>query len=139
MLIHYLSNAIIWIIYNKKLEKNSKIISQSTINIANSIKKAMNTTIMVLGTITFYLVISNILNLNIYLRGILELTQGLNLLINNNIPFKEIIAIIFISFGGLSIHTQVKCILDEYNLEYKYFLKGRIYQTILANIITAIT
>ena len=139
MIIHYLSNIIIWIIYNKKIEKNSRIINNNTINIANSIKKAMNTTIMVLGTITFYLIISNILNLNMYLRGILELTQGLNLLINNNIPFKEIIAIFFISFGGLSIHTQVKCILDEYNLEYIYFFKGRIYQTILATIITAIT
>lgn len=66
------------------------------------------------------------------------MTQGLNMLINNSIPFKEIIAMIFISFSGFSIHTQVKCILDETDLEYKYFFKGRIYQTIIAVILTII-
>ena len=64
------------------------------------------------------------------------MTQGLNMLINNSINFKEIIAIVFISFGGLSIHTQVKCILDETDLDYKYYFWGRIYQTIIATILT---
>lgn len=99
----------------------------------------MTTTTMVLGAITFYLVISDILQLNIFLRGLLEMTQGLNSLINLNLANKEIIAIIFISFGGLSIHTQVKCILDDSTLEYKYFFKGRIYQTLIATILTIIT
>ena len=136
MLIHYLSNIIIYFIYRKKLDESPKYSNKSKINLTDSIKKAMSTTTMVLGTICFYLVISNILNLNIYCRGILEMTQGLNMLINNSIPFKEIIAMIFISFSGLSIHTQVKCILDETDLEYKYFFKGRIYQTIIAVILT---
>ena len=131
MFIHYLSNIIIWIIHTKRLDPNIKLNNTFNINLTDSIKKAMSTTTMVLGTICFYLVISNILNLNIYFRGILEMTQGLNILITSNIPFKELIAIMFISFGGLSIHTQVKCILDEANLEYKYFFKGRIYQTII--------
>ena len=139
MLIHYLSNLIIYIIYCKKLS-NNKITNQKTkLDISSSIKKAMNTTTMVLGCITFYLVISDILNLNIITRGILEMTQGLNSLINTNILNKEILAIFFISFGGFSIHTQVKCILDETNLEYKYFLKGRIIQTIIAIILTITT
>ena len=139
MFIHYLSNIIIWIIHNKKLDPNIKLNNTFNINLTDSIKKAMSTTTMVLGTICFYLVISNILNLNIYFRGILEMTQGLNILITSNIPFKELIAIMFISFGGLSIHTQVKCILDEANLEYKYFFKGRIYQTIIALVLTILT
>ena len=139
MIIHYLSNIIIWIIYHKKLESTSQLENNNNINLTESIKKAMSTTTMVLGTICFYLVISNILNLNIYLRGILEMTQGLNMLITTNLAFKELIAIMFISFGGLSIHTQVKCILDEANLEYKYFFKGRIYQTIIALLLTILT
>ena len=94
---------------------------------------------MVLGCITFYLVICDVLNLNIVLRGILEMTQGLNSLINANVFNKEILAILFISFGGFSIHKQVKCILDETNLEYKYFFKGRVMQTIIAIILTCIT
>ena len=139
MFIHYLSNIIIWIIHTKRLDPNIKLNNKFNINLTDSIKKAMSTTTMVLGTICFYLVISNILNLNIYFRGILEMTQGLNILITSNIPFKELIAIMFISFGGLSIHTQVKCILDEANLEYKYFFKGRIYQTIIALVLTILT
>ena len=139
IIIHYLSNIIIYFIFKKQLEYNNTSKNTVTFNISSCIKKAMNTTSMVLGAITFYLVISDILSLNIYLRGLLEMTQGLNSLINLNIPFKEIIATIFISFGGLSIHTQVKCILDESSLEYKYFFKGRIYQTIIAVLLTIVT
>ena len=139
MIIHYLSNIIIYLIFKKKLEYTPTITNSSKFDIASSIKKAMTTTTMVLGAITFYLVISDILQLNIFLRGLLEMTQGLNSLINLNLANKEIIAIIFISFGGLSIHTQVKCILDDSTLEYKYFFKGRIYQTLIATILTIIT
>ena len=139
MLIHYLSNIIIYIIFHKKLEKSQNNSLKTIINISSSIKKAMNTTIMVLGTITFYLVISNILNLPLLIRGLVEITQGLNLLITTSLPFKEIITMLFISFGGISIHTQIKCILDETDLEYTYFLKGRIYQTLIACIITLAT
>src|SRR5690625_3025138 len=98
----------------------------------------MNTTIMVLGTITFYLVLSDILNLNLLLRGLIEMTQGLNALITKHIILKELLAMLFISFGGLSIHTQVKCILDDYNLNYSDFFKGRALQTIIALILTTI-
>ena len=136
MLIHYLSNIIIYLFVRKKLENKPTTVKESKFDIASSIKKAMSTTTMVLGTITFYLVISNILNLNIFFRGILEMTQGLNSLINTNLPFKEVLAMLFISFGGLSIHTQVKCILDEAGIKYQYFLRGRIYQTIIAVLLT---
>ena len=102
---------------------------------------------MVLGSIIFYLVISSIIintfnisyPFDIFIKGILEMTQGLNSLINLNIKFKEIIAIFFITFGGFSIHTQVKCILDEQGLNYKYFLKGRIIQVIIVIILTTLT
>lgn len=147
MIIHYLSNVIIYFLNKKKLEKNKLNLTLKNINISSSIKYAITTVIMVLGSITFYLVISNIiintfnlpLFIKIFLRGLLEVTQGLNQLIGINILGKELIAIIFISFGGLSIHTQVKCILDEGELEYKYFLKGRIYQTIIAVLLTICT
>ena len=139
IIIHYISNIILYFIYKNKLEVIQKTKNKLEFNISNSIKKAMNTTIMVLGSITFYLVLSNLLNLNFIFRGLLEMTQGLNILITLNCSYKEIIAMLFISFGGLSIHTQIKCILDDYNLEYKYFLKGRILQTIISLILTTIT
>lgn len=140
ILIHYLSNLIIYLIYKSKLKSNSINKTSINLNISNSIKKAMTTTIMVLGTIIFYLIITNVTLeviplsnvIEALFKGILELTQGLNSLTITNVPYKEIFATFFISFGGLSIHTQIKCILDEANLKYTYFLKGRIIQTMLS-------
>jgi len=145
MAIHYLSNLIISF-FIKKENKSITNTSNNTINISNSIKSSINTNMMILGSIVFYFVLSSIIintfnlpsTISILVRGILELTQGLNSLIDINIFGKEVLAIIFISFGGLSIHTQVKCILDDTKLDYKYFLKGRIYQTIISVILTII-
>ena len=140
LLIIYISNFIIYLYFKKDLPL-------CNINISSSIKTSINTNLMVLGSIIFYLVISSIIintfnisyPFDIFIKGILEMTQGLNSLINLNIKFKEIIAIFFITFGGFSIHTQVKCILDEQGLNYKYFLKGRIIQTIIVIILTTLT
>lgn len=147
LIIIYLSNLLLYLFYKKELPNNKLKGKPQNINLALSIKTSINTNLMVLGSIVFYLVISNIIinTFNIsypystFVKGFLEMTQGLNSLIDCNIKLKEIITIGFITFGGLSIHTQVKCILDEYNLSYKYFLKGRILQMIIAIFLTAIT
>lgn len=147
MLILYLTNLILYFIYKKDLPSNGKSINTNEINLSSSIKTSINTTITVLGVITFYLILSNIIitefniiyPFNIFFKGFLEMTQGLASLINSSIKFKEVIAMIFISFGGFSIHTQVSCILNEANLSYKYFFKGRIIQTALVFFLTIIT
>lgn len=147
LIIIYLSNLLLYLFYKKELPNNRLKGNPQNINLALSIKTSVNTNLMVLGSIVFYLVISNIIintfNISypysIFVKGFLEMTQGLNSLIDCNIKLKEIITVGFITFGGLSIHTQVKCILDEYNLSYKYFLKGRILQMIIAIFLTAIT
>ena len=124
MFILYLTNLILYFIYKKDLPSNGKSINTNEINLSSSIKTSINTTITVLGVITFYLILSNII---------------ITSLINSSIKFKEVIAMIFISFGGFSIHTQVSCILNEANLSYKYFFKGRIIQTALVVFLTIIT
>lgn len=147
LIIIYLSNLLLYLFYKKELPNNKLKGKSKNINLALSIKTSINTNLMVLGSIVFYLVISNIIintfnisyPFSIFVKGFLEMTQGLNSLIDCNIKLKEIITVGFITFGGLSIHTQVKCILDEYNLSYKYFLKGRILQMIIAIFLTAIT
>ena len=147
MLILNLTNLILYFIYKKDLPSNGKSINTNEINLSSSIKTSINTTITVLGVITFYLILSNIIitefniiyPFNIFFKGFLEMTQGLASLINSSIKFKEVIAMIFISFGGFSIHTQVSCILNEANLSYKYFFKGRIIQTALVVFLTIIT
>ncbi len=147
MIIIYVSNFIIYLYYKKDLPVTNMSGKSSKINLPSSIKSSINTNLMVLGSIVFYFIISNILintfnigyPFDIFLRGILEMTQGLNNVIQLNSNIKLITTIIFITFGGLSIHTQVKCILDEYELDYKYFFKGRILQLVLAIILATIT
>lgn len=145
MLIHYLSNIIIFLFIKKKLNKEMIPRKKVHIDLASAITKSMNTTIMVLGTITFYMILSNILLTSFsitnftstIIKGTLEVTQGLNSILNLNISLKikEMIAILFISFGGLSIHTQIKCIIENTDLEYSYFLLGRILQVIISLIL----
>lgn len=146
MIIIYISNFMIYFYYKKDLPVANMYGKSSNINLPSSIKSSINTNLMVLGSIVFYFIISNILintfNIgypcNIFLRGLLEMTQGLNDVIYLNSDIKVIATVIFITFGGFSIHTQVKCILDEYGLDYKYFFKGRILQLIIAIILTFI-
>lgn len=147
ILILYITNFILYLLYKKDLPKESKSINHEDINISASIKTSINTTITVLGVITFYLILSNIIinefniiyPFNILFKGFLEMTQGLVLLVNSDFLYKELLAMLFISFGGFSIHTQVASILNEASLSYKYFLKGRIIQTVLVLILTIIT
>ena len=149
---HYLSNFIIYLLVRKKIKNNPitiTITKKTSFNLGSSIKKSLNTLIMILGTITFFMVLSNIsthifhLNniLTLFLKGFFEVTQGLNYLseIVLNSKIKEIIASVFISFGGLSIHSQVATILKEENLNYKVFLKGRLMQALIATIFTSMT
>ena len=144
LFIHYLTKIIINLVFSKNLiSKNNNNNSKSNINLSLSIKKAVNINLMVMGTIVFYSIISSILlntfnmskNLEILFKGIIEITQGLNCLNNLEQKKKEIYALLFISFGGISIHSQIKSILNNTNLNYKYFLLGRIFETILSFII----
>lgn len=150
IIIHYLSNIIIYFFVRGNIKNNHLTnTKKSSFNLGFSIKKSMNTLIMILGTITFFMVLTNILTktfalnkiLTTILKGILEVTQGLNSLntIKLSLKIKEILAISFISFGGISIHTQVKCLLDDENLKYSYFFKGRIIQTAISVLFAALT
>lgn len=150
IIIHYLSNIIIAFIFrrkapnisNSKLENSNKFTSSILIK---SINRSISTLLMILGTIVFYMILSYIISLFFYNFNLLklltscflEITNGLNLLntITLSTKLKEIIAIATISFGGLSINTQIKAILEDSPLTYHNFLKGRIYQALISVII----
>ena len=148
IIVHYLTNIIILFFFFKKLNNKTCINAIETPNIPlsnvinNSIKKNLDTLLMILGTITFYAIISTIV-INCFslsnvtqtiIKGFFEITQGLSSLANINIgiKLKEIIAITIISFGGLSIHSQVKNIISDTNIKYKYFLIGRIFHVLIS-------
>ena len=151
---HYLSNFILGILlrnFNNKRNINNKNnnfnINFGTIFI-NSIKHTIDTLLTILGTLTCFLIIGNILinrlNLSNYnsciLKGILEITMGIKELSILNIKdiYKVVLSTIFLSFGGLSIHMQVISQICYTKIKYKYFLIGRIFQSIISGIISYI-
>lgn len=148
ILIHYISNIIIGIIVRKNapLIRDVNLNYNNSFNIGNilikSISKAINTLLMILGTIVFYMLLSYLITQiipfselpKILISGFLEITNGLNLLFSLHISLKlkEIIAVSIISFGGVSIHTQIKAILEDTSISYSTFFKGRVMQTIIS-------
>ena len=152
---HYLGNIIIGIIigkispntnknYTEKIPKSQKF---SNILI-NSIKKSIDTLLLILGSITIFLILSTIianrLNLNIYtesiIKGLFEITMGINSISMINIPdiYKVIISTMFISFGGLAVHLQILSVSNDININYHNFLVARIIHSILSGLISYI-
>lgn len=110
------------------------------INISKIIKDTLDTLLMILGTLIFFNIIINLLPiknmlLKNILNGFLEITTGLKGLeyldISTNI--KILLSTMYLSFGGLSIHTQIKSILPDTN--YTLFLKSRLYTIIISIIL----
>lgn len=106
----------------------------------NSIKDAINTMILIFGIIVTFQIIISILPCNIFLKGIIEMTTGLKLISTyNNLYIKIFLSTFFISFGGLSVHTQIMNILNQKRVKYLPFLFARIiHGTISALIATTL-
>ncbi len=150
--IHYLSNLIIAFIMRRKAPSITNSIffreKQQKGILIKSINKSMSTLFMILGTIIFYTILTYLIAIFLHnkpifttlISGFLEITNGLNHLANLSIfsKLKEILAVVIISFGGLSIHTQIKAILEDTKIKYHYFLKGRILNTIVASFLVLI-
>lgn len=143
LLLPYIVNIIIGIFSKKKKFSSVSFIKKEKQGfgsfLSNSIRKSMNTQLLILGTVSIFFLLNCIINpFKIpFFSGLLEISQGLNSLILSNlsIKIKKILATIFISFGGLSIHLQIKGILSETNISYYEFLKGRIKQSLLSILI----
>ena len=151
---HYLSNYILGILLRNFINKRNINNKNNNFNInfgtifINSITHTIDTLLTILGTLTCFLIIGNILinrlNLSNYnsciLKGILEITMGIKELSILNIKdiYKVVLSTIFLSFGGLSIHMQVISQICYTKIKYKYFLIGRIFQSIISGIISYI-
>lgn len=141
MLTPYLVNSLLLILH-KKENKTSNSLSQNKENfgsyLAQTIRDSMNTLLFIFGTITLFFILNVLINPHQIpiISGFLEISQGLSKMILTNYPtkVKEIFTMSIMSFGGLSIHLQVKGIIDHTALSYKNFLKGRIIQLLLSNL-----
>lgn len=107
-----------------------------------AINGAMGLLLFMLGSITFFMFVSRLfgvyLQFNPFLTmietGLLDLTSGLVKL--RALPLdlfrKALITLSFITFGGGSIHLQVLNNISSLDLDYKYFVMGRVIETALA-------
>ena len=103
--------------------------------LTQSLRNAMNTLIFVLGSIVLFSLINVFINPYEmpFIKCILEISQGLHSLRDvSSILGRSLLTLITCSFGGLSIHMQVKGILSEANISYTPFLKARFIQGILS-------
>ncbi len=129
----YLTDFINFLIFRLKFKKRySAEIENSTDSFSmvleNSISKSANVLILVLGIVVTYGIINTLLSLcNInspFISSIFELTNALATI--RTLSAGLWWTIFACLFSGLSIHTQIKSILEGTDISYKYFLYGRI-------------
>lgn len=167
ILSHYLGNIIIGILvrnYHPSFSNTNRIsiknaiikMNNKRINNKNSlgsiiskaITDSINTLLLVLGTISLFLILSTIINdtfsfspiTNTIISGLLEMTQGLKYisLLKISLRLKCAISCMIISFGGFSVHMQIKSIISETNIAYLPYFLSRIFHMIISFLLTII-
>lgn len=147
---HIISGLLIGIIFKNKENKITKTISKK-IELPNktfgevlttTIFDSLNTMFLLLGVVTIFLILTTFINeiitlpdyIKVITSGILEMTQGVKLAstIKISLILKTTLITGIISFGGLSVHTQVISIISTSKIKYKPFLLARILHSILA-------
>ncbi len=146
---HYFTNIIIGLMirdnkYTYKID-NYKFIPKSFGQLlSSSIKESMDTLFLILGSLVTYSIIITLFNklpINIYYKsiisGFIELTNGLKSIsiLNLSLKLKASFATMFLSFGGLAIHTQIISILK---INYLKFIKYRFIHGLISFGITFI-
>lgn len=143
----YITNIIIGLIIRKKkcLINKLSLNNLKKIDLIDSIKNTIYSLINILGTIIFMMLLITLLKThNIYfnniINGLLEITSGIinlsALPLNYNLKF--ILTIVYLMFGGVSIHLQIKSILKD-TISYKLFYKTRLMAVLIGLLLTIIT
>lgn len=144
----YFTNIVIYLYFRKRI-KIKTLVKYQNYNLRkelfNIISESTFNMIKIMGIIIFFKITLDLLmtknNIVIsLLKGLVEVTSGLNSLtsLSTSAKIKEIISYIIISFMGLSIHMQISTILENYNINYKYFYLSRFFVIILGIILILI-
>lgn len=132
ILVIILSNLFIFLVFKPRFKLKTKPLKKreqlSFIDcLSSSIAKSTDILVLILGVVVVYGVVNTVLSLlhieSVFLNALLELTNALAII--ESMGFPLFWAMFACLFGGLSIHTQVKSILESTDLSYKYFLLGR--------------
>ena len=111
---------------------------------SSSLMNGINTLLLVFGVVTLFLIITTIIDNNInlspyyqsILNGIIEMTQGLKYVSMLDIPLKikGTLSVLFISFGGVSVHIQLISILSGTKIKYFPFFVARVIHACISSI-----
>ncbi len=161
LFVTYFSNIIIAFIF-KNLYVNNNINNISVENIkkvfgnkisfgktlSTSTHKTFDTLLIILGSMCFFniilIILKNLFSLNnivySFISGFFEITQGINNVCLLNIPLKikVILISIFLSFGGLSIHSQILSITSDTKIKYLPYLGARLLHALISGLLVFI-
>lgn len=145
LLIFWVSNLLTGFLLRNYYQENEEI-SKKNLNIkfnfTKSITSNMNIIINILGTITIFMVISYAVPfineyVNVLFTCFLELSSGLyKIKMYFDLEYMYLIAL---SFGGISILMQIKSILKDTFIDYKFIITSRILTCIISLIICNLT
>ena len=112
---------------------------------SSALMNGINTLLLIFGVVTLFLVITTIIDNNVglskyyqsILNGIFEMTQGLKYVSLLDIPLKikGTLSVLFISFGGISVHIQLISILSDTKIKYFSFLVARIIHACFSSLL----
>jgi len=130
--------------HNKRIHNDKRFGSIIT----NSLMNSIHTLLLILGVVTTFSIITTIIDNNFHpslisktiLSGFLEMTQGLKhaSLLSISVKAKALFIIAILSFGGLSVHTQIVSIISDTKIKYIPFLLARILHVIISIILLLI-
>ena len=128
-----ISNIIILFINRNNYSKyNNSYITNTSFNLNNSVETNIKILLNILGILTIFMCLNSIIPTNnIYITtligGLLEVTNGINKVnyFINDLFLKDILYLLFLSFGGISIFFQIKSILKDTSINYKYYFYNR--------------
>lgn len=152
LVILYLSNAILFIFYYKKLNDKSNYINTETMPfssfVKSSILKNSEALLVILGTIVIFVTLSNLISnftnfsplINSIISSVMEMTSGIKKMSEVNIlpSLKFILISISLAFSGCSILIQAFSLLSEHNLNIRFILKNKFIVMLLNLIISYI-
>lgn len=145
LLIFWISNLLTGLFLRNYYQERSKKVNYNIkipFNFSKSIANNMTIIINILGTITIFMVISYAVPfineyVNVFFTSILELSSGLyKIKMYFDLDFMYLFAL---SFGGISILMQIKSILKDTFVDYKFIMISRLISFIIALIICNLT
>lgn len=140
LLIIWVSNILTGIILRNSYvsQDNEVLVKQIPFSLASSIKVNMDIILNILGTVTFFMCISYVIpfispTFNVISSSFLELSTALY---KNKLYFNSAYFYVFmLSIGGISIFSQIKSIMKDTFIDYKYLIKTRLMQMFIGLII----